>query len=244
MVESKYLIEAENIHKSFKQPHGGPLRVLQGVDLKLKAGEKIAIMGPSGSGKSTLLHILGLMESPDQGELSLLGHKIPTFGLDEKRDSLRRSFIGFLFQFDSLIEELSVLENFKFQIALKTLGSNDKEEARERMMQWCEKFNLKSVLESYPSSLSGGEKTRANLIRALLGSPKILLADEPTGNLDHKNAQAIMEMLMTLLDENLKDRQNIGGMVVVTHNSEIAQKMDKIYALHEGKLKPLKGGVG
>ncbi len=235
-MDEQVILTATEIHKKFKQPHGSPVAVLQGLSLRLRNHERVAIVGPSGCGKSTLLHILGLMEKPDHGDIDLLGKHIASTS-EKDRDIIRKKSVGFLFQFDSLIEELTLLENFKLTIEFKTQSESEKLQEMEKARAMAKKLNIAHCLDQYPQQISGGENTRANLIKAFLGSPKIILADEPTGNLDPKNAKEVAEILMGVLDESSKDRHNILAMVIATHNMEVAKRADKIYEIYEGKLR-------
>ncbi len=219
------ILRAEKISKSFKDANG-ILNVLCGVSLVVKAGKKIAITGESGSGKSTLLHILGSLDKPDKGEVLFLGSKI-----DFKASSinkLRNEMIGFVFQFHYLLEDFNAVENIAMPMFLKTKKFSSSKREAENLLRMMGMSNRKY---SYPNQLSGGEAQRVAVARAIINRPKIVLADEPTGNLDPKHSS---ELINLFLDLNRLYNQTF---IIVTHNKEIAKKMDKNYVLSEGILK-------
>lgn len=230
------ILTAQNIKKSFLQPNGEKLLVLNGVSLEVRPGEIIAITGPSGSGKSTLLHILGLMAKADEGTLTLLGKDVGRLP-DEERDDLRRRRIGFLFQFDSLLEELTIEENLDLTLRLRKDGGR-KIPVKE-IQDMAGRFGLEGRLRAYPRDLSVGESCRANCLRAILGEPEILFADEPTGNLDAKNAKQVLMELELQMKAQVHRRAEPPAMIIVTHNMEIAAQAHRTLNLESGLLKPI-----
>lgn len=221
------MLEVKNLSKEYRTPRGA-LPILDEVNLTLRRGEAIAVMGPSGSGKSTLLYILGALDSPTAGTVTLDGRN--PFELNE-RDlaAFRNKEVGFIFQDHCLLPQCSVLENVLAPtlVAGTRRGGDDVERARSLLDQ----VGLTDRLEHLPGELSGGEKQRAALARALIREPSLLLCDEPTGNLDHESA----ERVASLLTELHRLQQTI--LVVVTHSTELAAHLPARYELHERKLK-------
>ncbi len=206
--------------------------VLRGVDLEVERGELVAVIGSSGSGKSTLLHVLGLLDSPDRGEVLLDGRRIDD-GPDRRRDALRNRTFGFIFQFYHLLPELSALENVMLPDLIRHgLFSYRKvrREVRSRASALLERVGLGHRLDHRPSELSGGEMQRAAIARALAGGPEVLLADEPTGNLDAATGQGVLELLRDL------NRERGLTMMMVTHDLLIAQQADRVVRLAEGRV--------
>jgi lipoprotein-releasing system ATP-binding protein len=224
----------EGIKKSFSQPGGGRVEVLRGIDLTVESGTLTAIVGPSGSGKSTLLHVLGLMARPDEGKLTVLGKEAGTLS-ERQRDALRRQAINFLFQFDSLLEELTLEENWTLAAGLKA-PSGKPDFSLSQPLELAARLGLSGALRRFPRDLSSGERTRANLVRAMLGRPALILADEPTGNLDPKNAKQVAQELMELLSESKNNGLARPGIVLATHNWQLAAQAQSIYRLEEGRL--------
>lgn len=205
------------------------LEVLRGADLALEAGEVVALVAPSGAGKSTLLHLAGLLERPDAGEVFALGR--PTMAMvDSERSALRRDAIGFVYQFHHLLREFSALENVVLpqMIAGKSYG-----EAAVRAKALLESFGLGHRLGHTPTRLSGGEQQRVAIARALANSPALLLADEPTGNLDVATAEAVFAQLM----QTLRDR-NVAALIA-THNPDLAARMNRRVTLRSGRIEVL-----
>jgi len=206
--------------------------VLRGVDLEVERGEMVAVVGASGSGKSTLLHILGLLDAPDSGQVVLEGGRIDDRS-DRERDQLRNRTFGFIFQFYHLLPELSALENVLMpQLIGHGLWSYwaNRRLLRQEGTELLERVGLGHRLTHLPAELSGGEMQRAAIARALAGHPRVLLADEPTGNLDAGNGQAVLELLRDL------NRERGLTMILVTHDQQIAQQADRVVRLAEGRI--------
>ena len=204
------------------------LEVLKGVDLMLAPGEIVALVGQSGAGKSTLLHIAGLLERPDGGEIRLNGIRCNDLD-DGGRTALRRQTIGFVYQHHHLLAEFSALENVMLPQLLNGLS---RAEARERAEQLLKMVGLQERAEHRPGRLSGGEQQRVAIARAVANVPRLLLADEPTGNLDHATADRVFAALTTLV------RGTGIAALVATHNPELAARMDRIVRLADGVLRP------
>ena len=206
--------------------------VLRGVDVEVERGEFVAIVGASGSGKSTLLHVLGLLDAPDSGMVLLNGERID-HRPDKHRDILRNREFGFIFQFYHLLPELSALENVMMpQMIRHGLWSylSKKSSIRREATILLERVGLGHRLDHFPSELSGGEMQRAAIARSLAGGPEIILADEPTGNLDSASGQSVLELLRDL------NRERGLTMMMVTHDQQIAQRSDRIVRLSEGRI--------
>ena len=218
-------LEVQGVSKEYPA-RGEPLRILQEVSLRMSAGENAAILGPSGSGKSTLLHILGVLESPTTGDVRLGGDD--PFALNEAQQAQFRSRrLGFIFQNHHLLPQLSVLENVLAPALAE--GSPDQETV-QRAKDLLDRVGLQERLEHRPAELSGGEQQRVGVARALLRKPQLLLADEPTGNLDRGNAQTITKLLLTLqAEENTM-------LLAVTHSRDLAAAMQARYQLRDGAL--------
>ncbi len=221
----KTIITCENISKRFKE---GKLdvEVLKGVNLTVKAGEKLAIVGSSGSGKSTLLHILGGLDLPTEGEVNILGNNIARLS-DADRGILRNRSIGFIYQFHHLLPEFSALENVAMPLLIRGVDVKTAGKNAEIIL---ERVGLADRITHKPGQLSGGERQRAAIARALVTRPKVIMADEPTGNLDQRTAFKIFELMQELNDE-LKT-----AFIIVTHDLLLAKKMDKTYQLVDGVL--------
>lgn len=222
---SSAALHLDGVGKSFRQA-GRELPVLQGLDLDLRPGEMVALLGPSGSGKSTLLHICGLLERPDRGVISIAGTEAQTLG-DRERTRLRREQIGFVYQYHHLLPEFSALENL---VVPQMIAGLSKREARSRALKLLEMVGLTERTTHRPASLSGGEQQRVAIARALVNSPRLLLADEPTGNLDPHTADSVFALLVDLV------RSAQLAALVATHNYELAARMDRIVRLDEGHL--------
>jgi lipoprotein-releasing system ATP-binding protein len=220
------VLESRAVTKRYVGGDGVPLDVLRGVDLRVEAGEMLAIIGESGSGKSTLLHILGGLDRPTSGEV-LLSDRLLSERSDEELAEVRNRGVGFVFQFHHLLREFSALENVS--LPLRIAGRNPSEaEARARVL--LERVGLGGRLHHRPGELSGGEQQRTAVARALAAEPGVILADEPSGNLDHANGERLHELLAEVV-------RDLGvGMVVVTHNMSLAERARAVYQLKEGKL--------
>jgi ABC-type lipoprotein export system ATPase subunit len=198
------------------------LRVFENIDFSVESGQFTVLMGPSGSGKSTLLNILGLLDKPSSGDISLDG--TPVLSLSEtEQAALRSRKIGFIFQFDSLMAEFSVLENIEIPALLRGQPNPP------HSLQLLEQFGLASLANKFPAQLSGGERQRAAIARALRNRPSIIFADEPTGNLDNENARRVFEDLRRLAHEGV-------AVLMATHNNEALRYGDRIFNLTHGKL--------
>jgi lipoprotein-releasing system ATP-binding protein len=221
------MIELDGIVRTFVQA-GTRLEVLAGAALSVRPGELVALVGPSGAGKSTLLHIAGLLERPDGGEVRIAG--TPTAGLgDLERTLLRRSRIGFVYQFHHLLPEFSAEENIMLP---QMIAGVSRSQARIRARDLLDRIGLIPRASHRPARLSGGEQQRVAIARALANAPGLLIADEPTGNLDHHTAEAVFAVLMQLVrDDGL-------AALVATHNLELAHRMDRVLELRDGVLVP------
>ena len=220
------VLEAEELVKEFKGGDGGTVRVLDGASLRVARGEMVAVVGASGSGKSTLLHVLGALERPTSGRVSVLG-EVLTGRTEEGLAVLRNRAVGFVFQFHHLLREFTALENVTMPMRI---GGWEPEAARARGAELLTRLGLASRMSHRPAQLSGGEQQRTAVARALAMEPAVLLADEPSGNLDHTNA----ERLHDLFAELARDMEL--GLVVVTHNRSLAQRADRALQLEDGRL--------
>src|SRR5215813_5264203 len=219
------VLEARGVQKSFTQ---GPvtLEVLQGVMLAVDAGERLAIVGASGSGKTTLLQILGGLDRPSSGHVLVDGQDIHELS-EDARGMLRNRALGFVYQFHHLLPEFSAVENVAMPLLIRRTPAS---EARDRASEILERVGLGRRLDHRPYQLSGGERQRAAVARALVTEPKIILADEPTGNLDGINAEAVFELMLEL------NRERGTSLVVVTHDLRMANRMERIYEIVSGQL--------
>ena len=219
----KIILDAKGVIKSFKNGYN-KLRVLDGIDLSLEEGKVITVVGKSGSGKSTLLNVLSTLDEADKGEIIIDGKNIEGY-TDNEISKLRNSFIGFVFQFHHLLPDFTVLENILMPEWIKNENSK-----LNTAMELLETLQLIDIKDKYPSELSGGEKQRIAVLRALINDPRILFADEPTGNLDEKNAL----LLVDLLREINKDYKV--AILLTTHNPDVAAIGEERYELKSGLL--------
>lgn len=223
------MLKVENISKEYPAPNG-PLGIVSGVSLSLERGDAVSIMGPSGSGKSTLLYIVGALEPPTSGTVTLDGQN--PFQLKEKElAAFRNKEIGFIFQDHCLLPQCSVLENVLTPTLVSAVDGNAN--AEERAHGLLELVGLADRLDHRPAQLSGGEKQRVALARALIMKPQLLLCDEPTGNLDHKSAEVVASLLLELHEQ----QQTV--LVVVTHSAELAARFPSRYELMDQQLRAL-----
>lgn len=215
------MIQAQQIEKSY-----GSLKVLKGVNMEVNQGEIVSIMGDSGAGKTTLLQILGTLENPDKGLLHINGEDV--FKLSQKKLSkFRNEHIGFVFQFHHLLPEFTALENVSIP---GYIGKRPKPEVEKRAKELLDFLGLKDRMEHKPSAMSGGEQQRVAVARALINNPSVILADEPTGNLDSKNAEELHNLFKMVRDEFNNT------FVVITHNPELANHADRKLKMIDGLL--------
>jgi lipoprotein-releasing system ATP-binding protein len=219
-------LELRGVRKVFHQG-GVDLAVLNGIDLVLDPGEIVALVGPSGAGKSTMLHVAGLLERPDGGAVLIEGRDCGGLS-DEHRTLLRRRALGFVYQFHHLLPEFSAIENVMLP---QMIAGVARRTARDKAAALLERVGLAERLTHRPARLSGGEQQRVALVRALANDPKILLADEPTGNLDHTTAASVMDTLIEIV------RASGLAALIATHNLELAHRLDRIVALEDGRLR-------
>ena len=219
------MIKLENLSKSFIKD-ANKIEVLRGLNLEIKKGESLAVLGVSGAGKSTLIHILGTLDHPTEGHLFIRG--VNVFEWEEKKIALfRNSTIGFIFQFNNLLPEFDALENTMMPALI---GGKSKREARGKALQLLTEVGLEHRIRHKPGELSGGEQQRVAIARSLVMDPEILLADEPTGNLDTETGKKIEDILI-----NLNETKKI-TLVVVTHNKVLAERMSCRIGLRDGKI--------
>lgn len=222
---SKVIVEAEGIVKMLgTAPNEN--KVLKGIDLQLHTGELTLMMGPSGSGKTTLLSVLGCILSPTQGKLSISGMHTQNMN-KEQLAKLRRKHVGFVFQSYNLVPTLSAVENVMLALDLRDLNGPD---ARDQAIDALEAVGLSHRLNAMPSKMSGGEKQRVSIARALAGSPSVILADEPTAALDAKNGMAVMELLATVAQDTRR------AVLAVTHDHRTLQYADRIITIDDGRI--------
>ena len=221
-------LEARNLFKSFRQG-SRKIDVLSDVSLQLAAGESMAIVGASGAGKSTLLHILGGLDQPDSGEVRVEGHSV--WALNESaRSALRNRALGFVYQFHHLLPEFTALENVAMPLLIRGESTPN---AAARARDLLTKVGLQDRLDHKPGELSGGERQRAAVARALSGGPRVVLGDEPTGNLDERTASQVYGLLLEL------NRELKTSLLLVTHDTRLAARMDRQLELHLGQVRVL-----
>jgi len=221
------VLELKKVERSFKSGDR-TLQVLRGVDLVLRAGEMTGLVGPSGSGKSTLLHIAGLLEKPDSGEVLLDGEPVLSLN-DRRRTLLRRLKLGFVYQFHHLLPELSAIDNVAAPLMINGMSARA---ARERARELLRRMDLRDRDDHQPGRLSGGEQQRVAIARSLANRPHVLIADEPTGNLDPTTSMIVFRSLLDVA------RQERAAVLVATHNLELTTYMDRVLSLQDGMLVP------
>jgi len=222
---SSTLLKTAGLQKTFSQG-GENLTVVHNVDIDIKPGEIVALVGPSGSGKSTLLQLAGLLDRPTRGQILIDDREAENLP-DRERTLLRRKFIGFVYQFHYLLPEFTALENV---VVPQMVAGVKKEDAENRAKYLLEDLKLGHRLDHRPARLSGGEQQRVAMARALANNPKLLLADEPTGNLDPETSATVFEMLIRLV------RESGIGALIATHNLDLAEQMDRILELKGGRV--------
>lgn len=221
------MIEAINVHKVYTDDSDKELQVLKGVSFKIEQGSFVALVGPSGAGKSTLLHILGGLDCPSQGSVVFEGQELYKL-TDSELSRIRNSQIGFVFQFYHLLSEFTVLENVLMPVSISGANKAQMVEARQKALVLLDRAGLKERLAHFPNQLSGGEKQRVAIVRALMNEPKLLLCDEPTGNLDSGSSAEIIDLIKSI---HLRNKTTI---LLVTHNEELASKAERRYHLKDG----------
>ena len=223
---SDLLLELNALEKAYHWGRPNQINVLNGANLDVKRGEIIALVAPSGAGKSTLLHIAGLLDTPDAGEVKFQGEILNSMS-DRKRTAIRRREIGFIYQFHHLLPEFSALEN----VMLPQLANGQSRSlAKSRAAELLSKVGIAERADHRPTELSGGEQQRVAFCRAFANAPKVLLADEPTGNLDQTTSEQVFETLVSVV------RQTGLSAVIATHNPQLAAQMDRTVTLKNGML--------
>jgi lipoprotein-releasing system ATP-binding protein len=222
------VLEARGIHKSFRQGQR-ELKVLRGINLSLERGKSLAIVGVSGAGKSTLLHILGGLDKPNEGEVLIDGSSLWTMSASQ-RSAMRNRSMGFVYQFHHLLPEFTALENVSMPLLIR---GDSVSAASKTAAELLERVGLGERLDHKPGELSGGERQRAAVARALAGRPRIVLCDEPTGNLDERTADQVYGLMLEL------NREFGTSILLVTHDRGLASRMDRQFELRLGQLEPL-----
>jgi len=222
---NKFLIEIKKLNKQFEN-NNLTVKVLKDVNLNLESGKVIALVGPSGSGKSTFLHLLALLDKPTKGKISILGNS--TLNLSEnKKNQIIRDYVSIIFQNNNLLSDFTALENVAIPLIIRNKSYNFAIKKAEKFLK---EVNLAHRLNHFPSELSGGEQQRVAIARSLIAETKIILADEPTGNLDYKNSQEVFSYFL-----KLKEKNKI--VLIATHNRELAKKADYTLSLSNGNIK-------
>jgi len=220
------VLEARALSKSYIGGDGGTIKVLDAIDFRVARGEMVAIIGSSGAGKSTLLHLLGALDRPTAGQVLINGGSVNDLS-DDGISALRNRTVGFVFQFHHLLREFTALENVMMPLRI---GGVEEEKAQQRAQTLLERVGLGGRMLHRPGALSGGEQQRTAVARALANDPAVLLADEPSGNLDHQNSERLHDLFSELA------RELELGMVIVTHNRSLAARADRILQLEDGRL--------
>lgn len=229
MNQDDTILTGSNIKKTYPQKDGmGALTVLNNVSISIKRGSVVSVIGASGSGKSTLLHVLGGLDKPDSGNVTWNENNIYTMN-DESLANFRNTQLGFVFQFHHLLPEFTALENIMMPALI---SGKDFSDAKARASYLLEQFGIPARAEHRPTQLSGGEQQRVAMARALMNNPKLILADEPTGNLDEENTDILLDMLF-----ELRELENV-SILLITHEKDIAKRSDIIYQLSKGNLHP------
>ncbi len=230
MAEANSILTGRNIRKTYKHEFKeGHLTVLDDVSISIERGSVVTVAGASGCGKSTLLHILGGLDRPDSGAIEWKGKSI--YSMDaEALAQFRNRQLGFVFQFHHLLPEFTALENVMMPALI---ADQSLEEAQQRATSLLEEFGIPDRAEHRPAQLSGGEQQRVAMARALMNKPRLLLADEPTGNLDEKNTEILLDLLFSL-----SEKEDV-SILLITHEKDIARRSDVVYELSKGKLHPL-----
>lgn len=221
------MLRTENLHKVYVET-GAPLAVLKGIDLSIQPGEFVSLIGPSGAGKSTLLHALGGLDVPTQGKVLIDGEDMYRLS-DKKRSLVRNAKIGFVFQFYHLLPEFSTLENVMLPAFIHS-GLAERKRIEQKALGLLERVGMQNRLGHRPKQLSGGEQQRVAIARALINDPKIVLCDEPTGNLDTRSGENIIALLMQL------NKDHGQAIVIVTHDLAIAQRAQRCIHIQDGKI--------
>jgi lipoprotein-releasing system ATP-binding protein len=223
---SRSVIEARDLHRTFAAADGGEIHVLRGVHLAVSAGDAVAIVGPSGSGKSTLLHLLGALDRATSGDVWLGDRRVADLD-DVTLAALRNRYVGFVFQFHHLLRDFTAVENV---MVPQLIAGATRETAEKRAFELLEQVELVERAHHRPRKLSGGEQQRVAVARALANDPPLLLADEPSGNLDIEASERLHDLLFRLLE------QHRSALVVVTHNRSLAERADRVLRLDAGRL--------
>ena len=222
---SKLLNKIEKLHKHFENSNS-PIKVLNDVNLNLESGKVIALIGPSGSGKSTFLHLLSLLDTPTKGKISIMGKSTSNLSEDKKNEMIRDN-VSIIFQNNNLLSDFTALENVAIPLIIRNKSYNY---AMKKAEKYLKQVNLSHRLKHFPSDLSGGEQQRVAIARTLVSETKIILADEPTGNLDYKNSNEVFSYFL-----KLKEKNKI--ILIATHNRELAKKADYTLSLSNGNIK-------
>ena len=222
---SKFLIEIKKLYKQFENRNSN-IKVLNDINLNLEPGKLIAIVGPSGSGKSTLLHLLALLDKPTRGKITILGYSTSNLS-ENKKNQIIRDHVSIIFQNNNLLSDFTALENVAIPLIIRNKSYNY---ALKKAEKFLKKVNLGHRINHFPSDLSGGEQQRVAIARTLIAETKIILADEPTGNLDYKNSQDVFSYFL-----KLKEKNKI--ILIATHNRELAKKADYTLSLIDGNIK-------
>ena len=222
---NKFLIEVKKLSKQFEN-NNSVIKVLEDVNLNLESGKVIALVGPSGSGKSTFLHLLALLDKPTKGKISTLGNSTSDLS-ENKKNQMIRDYVSIIFQNNNLLSDFTALENVAIPLIIRNKSYSF---ALKKAEKFLKEVNLSHRLNHFPSDLSGGEQQRVAIARSLIAETKIILADEPTGNLDSKNSQEVFSYFL-----KLKEKNKI--ILIATHNRELAKKADYTLSLSDGNIK-------